>query len=60
MAVQPSKLRTSLPEGSSSEERVRSADTNVAGGSRAPHIREQEIRPKEVPPSDVGKGMPEG
>ena len=58
--VQPSKLRTSLPERSSSEERVRSADTNVARGNRAPYIREQEIRPKEVPPSGVGKGMPEG
>jgi len=46
--VQPSKRHTSLPERPSSEERVRSADTNVAGGNRAPHIREQEVKSKEA------------
>ena len=40
--------------------KLRSADMTVAGGNRAPHIREQEISPKEVRPLGAGKGMPEG
>ena len=49
--VEPSRLHNTLPERPSSRERVRSADTIVAGRNKAPHTREQVIKAKEVPPS---------